>query len=375
MSEDGDKKTRDRLYGIWVRPGLGKVLIVEPDPDIARMLEVRLAREGHTVLLAENGRSALSLSSGEVIDVAVIDRSLGDMTGFAVLEQLQRTHTPFEAIMMSIDPTVEIEVRALELGAFDLVVKPFSNFKLVTAKVKLAVAKVRAERDRDELARILAAQTQDLAAREAEAERSGHSPAAHSPAVEALSDQRALGDSAIDLDGMSGIDPLTGLPNRRAAEDRFRKEASRALRYDRPLCIALASIDALDLVIGRSGSQIADGALRGVASLFSGMIRDVDFCARSEGGEFLFIFPETSKDSGFIVVDRIRLALSQIAFSEVAGAPELGFRLTVSAGIAGLPTDSMNADRLKEAAESALALARHTGDRVVAFEPSMLRRS
>jgi diguanylate cyclase (GGDEF)-like protein len=366
QSQESGKRTHPRLYNIWTRPGIGKIVVVEPDPDIARMLEVRLAREGHEVLVADTGKAALVHSEQEVIDVALIDKNIADMTVFELLEQLKNAHKPFEGILMSVDPSPDVLVKALEHGAFDVVVKPFTNLKIVTAKLRNAISKVRAERDRDELAHMLAAQTQDLAAREIEAERAG--PVGSTPPPE---EEFPAG---FDLDGISGTDPLTGLPNRKAADDRFRKETARALRYDRPLCIALGSIDDLESVIDRFGAEVSDGVLRGIASMFSGMIRDVDFCARRQGGEFFFIFPETAKDSGFIVVDRIRQALSQTAFAEAVGKDSGGFKLTASFGVAGLPTDTMNADLLRDAAEHALANARQSGDRVVMFEPAMNRR-
>jgi GGDEF domain-containing protein len=83
-----------------------------------------------------------------------------------------------------------------------------------------------------------------------------------------------------------------------------------------------------------------------------------------------------STEHGFIVVDRIRAALSQTSFSDTLGHSDTGnlLRLTASFGVAGLPTDTMNADILREAAEAALGHARSTGDRVIMFESPMLQR-
>jgi diguanylate cyclase (GGDEF)-like protein len=355
-----------RSFDIWAKPATGKVLVVEPDPDIARMLEVRLARDGHDVVCVETARAAMVTSKEEVLDVAMIDGKVADTPALELLAQLRAQHSPFEVIIMTVDPTTEMLVKALEAGAFDLVVKPFTNLKILTTKLKNAVVKVRAERDRDELARMLAAQTQDMVQREAEVERTN-------PNIQMPSFGPEDTVPMIDLDTMSGIDPLTGLPNRRSAEDRFKKETARALRYDRPLCVALGSIDGLEKVIHTFGAQVADGVLRGIASMFSGMVRDVDFCARRLGGEFLFIFPETPKESGFVVVDRIRQALSSTSFTELGPESHGNFKLSVSFGIAALPTDTMNAELLKDAAEAALQQAKISGDRVVMFEGSMLR--
>lgn len=357
MEHGGPAPGADEL-SLWNDRPSGRVLLVEPDEDIARMLEVRLARDGHEVVLARTGQEALRMTLTEDLDVALVDRKLQDIDALELMRQLQQQFAPFETILMTVDPTVELFVEALEAGAFDMVVKPFSNLKLVTAKVDKAVGKVQAERDRNELARMLHQQTQ------------GGQPL---PTQE----EEPL-PTNIDLDGMSGVDPLTGLPNRRASEERFRTETARALRYDRPLCVALASIDGLDAVVERFGHDVADGVIRGIVQLFSGLVRDVDFIARRQGGEFFFLFPETSKESGFVVVDRIRTKLIQTSFSDFLDEDDRdsAFQLTASFGLAGLPTDTMNADLLHSAAEAALARAKATGgDQVVAYDPSMSRRS
>ena len=357
MEHGGPAPGADEL-SLWNDRPSGRVLLVEPDEDIARMLEVRLARDGHEVVLARTGQEALRMTLTEDLDVALVDRKLQDIDALELMRQLQQQFAPFETILMTVDPTVELFVEALEAGAYDMVVKPFANLKLVTAKVDKAVSKVQAERDRNELAKMLHAQTKG----------GGKPPQAEEEPL----------PSAIDLDGMSGVDPLTGLPNRKAAEDRFRTETARALRYDRPLCIALASIDDLDAVVERHGHDVADGVVRGIVQLFSGLVRDVDFIARRQGGEFFFLFPETSKDSGFVVIDRIRQKLIQTSFSDFLGeqAQATGFRMTASFGLAGLPHDTMNAELLRTAAESALSRAKTAGgDQVVAYDPSMSRRS
>lgn len=354
---DPTPETSDELV-LWNQPPTGRVLLVEPDEDIARMLEVRLAREGHEVSVTASGKAAMDLVQGEDFDIALVDRSLQDTPGLQLMSELHERFDPFETIVMTVDPTVELFVEALDAGAFDLVVKPFSNLKLVTSKVKNAVGKVRAERDRNELARMLHQQSQ-----------SGSTLPTTTPEEPML--------SGIDLDNMSGVDPLTGLPNRRAAEQTFRTETARALRYERPLCITLCSVDDLDAVVERFGHDVADGVLRGIVSLFQGMVRDVDFVARLQGGEFFFMFPETPKDAGFVVVDRIRQKLIQTSFKDMLGAENHDeFRITASFGVSGLPTDTMNAELLRTAADTALNRAKSTGgDQVVLYDSSMIRRA
>ncbi len=355
-----DTSANAEEQNLWNDLPSGRVLLVEPDEDIARMLEVRLAREGHDVVLARTGQEALRVVLTQDLDIALIDRKLQDLGALDLMRQLQDQFAPFETILMTVDPTVELFVEGLDAGAFDMVIKPFANLKLVTCKVDKAVAKVQAERDRNELAKMLHQQTSGISNAPAS------TPAEEEPMI-----------TAIDLNGMSGVDPLTGLPNKQAADERFRVETARALRYDRPLCVALASIDDLDAVVGNFGHDVADGVIRGIVQIFSGLVRDVDFIARRQGGEFFFLFPETTKDSGYVVIDRIRQKLIQTSFSNFLGddATGEGFRISASFGLAGLPADTMNAEILRTAAESALSRAKVSGgDQVVRYEASMTRR-
>ena len=166
------------------------------------MLEVRLARDGHEVILATTGDDALRAASDEQPDVALLDQTPDDVSSFDVLSALQGKSQQFEGILMSIDATTDFVVKAMNIGAYDVIPKPIADLKIVLHKVKKALAKVLAERDRHELARLLHAQTQDIARREVLAVQHGaDQPEEDEP-------------TALDLDNMSGVDPLTGLPNR-----------------------------------------------------------------------------------------------------------------------------------------------------------------
>lgn len=354
------------LRDIGRQPRRGRLLIVEPNADFARVLEVRLARDGHEVVVVSGGKAALASAKENAPDVALIDRGVSDVPSLDLIEKLRGTAESIEVILMTVDPTTEITIAAIDRGAFDVVGKPFSNLKLVTWKVDNAVAKVHAERDRAELARVLYEQTQDLADRETEAELSKSSDLL--PVLE--EDETETLDF---VDGMTGTDPLTGIANRRASEQRFRSETARALRYDRPLCIAYASVDGLSDLIEAEGGDVADGVLRGIVQLFTGMVRDVDFVARHEGGEFFFLFPETTKENGIIVLERIRQRISQTSFSDVA-ANDHDIALTVCFGVAGLPADTMNVDLLERAAEAALRHAKAKQDAVVPYDPDLSAR-
>ena len=345
------------------RSSRGTVLVIDTDPDVAQLLEVRLARDGYDVLLAETGDGGLHLADQQLVDVVLLDRNLADRSSLELLRSLRSTPTPCEVIVMTVDPTVEIFVEALEAGAFDLVVKPFSHLSLVTAKVRNAADKVRAERARDELSAKLEELATQAAPTTAPLDAASATPTTDAQEHDAPPAEPA-GRGSIEF---SGVDPVTRLPNRAAADRRFYEETSRALRYGRPLTVAFLSLDHLDAIVETAGHPGLDAVLADVAALISKQIREVDFLARRQGGEFMLLLPETLKADGAIVAERIRGYVSD-AGTLGAAVPEGPFRLTASMGLACLPTDTMNAELLRQAGEVALVRAETTGDTVVVFE-------
>ena len=162
----GSPEPAKAVLTLLTRPSKGKILIVESDPDLARMLEVRLARDGHEVIVATSGDAALRAATDEQIDVALIDQVPDEVPVLDILSSLQQRGSQFEGIVVTASASTEFILKALNAGAFDVVSKPIPDLKIVLHKVKKALAKVLAERDRHELARLLHAQTQDIARRE-----------------------------------------------------------------------------------------------------------------------------------------------------------------------------------------------------------------
>jgi len=72
-------------------PGVGKtILIAEDDPFISRMYEIKLQGAGFTVVLKNNGRDALEAIKAQRPDLAMLDINMPELTGFDVLDALQR---------------------------------------------------------------------------------------------------------------------------------------------------------------------------------------------------------------------------------------------------------------------------------------------
>jgi diguanylate cyclase (GGDEF)-like protein/putative nucleotidyltransferase with HDIG domain len=162
--------------------------------------------------------------------------------------------------------------------------------------------------------------------------------------------QRLIGGLA----DASRLDALTGLPNRRALSRVLRFESERARRNGNPLALLVADVDNLRQLNARGGQEAGDDAIARVGAIVNASTRGVDSCARLGGGEFALLLPDTDVFGGRVVADRVRETVRD------AFAVEL-VPVTISFGIATLPTHAATTDELMQASERALYAAKALG--------------
>lgn len=110
------------------------ILVVDDEPYIGRIIQLKLESGPYSVELAHDGRSALErLSSGERFDLVLLDIMMPHLSGLDVLAELRklpgRESTP--VIMLTAKGQDTDRARAAELGATDFLTKPFSPKKLL----------------------------------------------------------------------------------------------------------------------------------------------------------------------------------------------------------------------------------------------------
>jgi len=130
-----------------------KVLIVEDEKDIIKMLEYNLKKEGLRVLSVRDGEDALDSANRELPDLIILDLMLPGMDGLEVCKELKKeTKTaPIPVIMLTAKSQESDKVLGLELGADDYITKPFSPRELI-ARIK---AVLRRTKEKDKLPDVL----------------------------------------------------------------------------------------------------------------------------------------------------------------------------------------------------------------------------
>ena len=165
------------------------------------------------------------------------------------------------------------------------------------------------------------------------------------------------------------IDPVTGLANRRRAEEALAVELARAARFGGPVALVLADIDGFKAVNDRYGHHTGDRVLRALGEIMRATVREVDLPARWGGEEFVLVLPETDAAGAGVVADRVRRALARQPVSVAGGA----IAVTASFGVAAAPPASSR-DELVAAADAALYQAKRAGKNRVAVAPDTASR-
>jgi two-component system, cell cycle response regulator len=287
-----------------------KLLIIDDSPDALEVAKTRLAKENLDIYCAEGGREGLELARREKPDLILLDLEMPDMSGFEVCHVLKTDHElcMIPVLFLSGSATAEDKVHGLDLGAVDYVTKPFDAFEL-SARVRAAL-------------------------------RTKH-----------------LQDLLIEH---AHIDPLTGLPNRRALMERLQREWARIERHGGRLAFIMADIDHFKQVNDRYGHHIGDKLLQEVAHAIARQCREIDLPARCGGEEFAIIVPSEMTSGAANLAERCRQEVAKVRVNvgkETVSA-------TASFGVAE-STGLSSAETMVKRADDALYRAKNAGRNAV----------
>ncbi len=300
-----------------------RVLIVDDDEAVGRVLAHQLEEAGYQVLLARDGDEGLRLAVGEVPHIVLTDWMMPGMDGVKFCRSLRQIEAgkKMHILMVTAKDQEDDVVEGLEAGADDYLTKPF-NAKVLMARVKAGQRLVEM----------------------------------HEKSIEAdrlkMQDGADMGIMNRKLAEASLTDPLTELPNRRYAMKRLKQEWERANRTGLPLSVIWIDLDHFKQVNDTWGHDIGDFVLREAAKTIRQTLRQGDTVCRVGGEEFLAICCNSDLESATSGAERIRQALeeNEMQFTRFRG------HVTCSLGVAQrLPSMTGVDDLLKASDEMAYA--------------------
>ena len=299
-----------------------RVVIVDDDPAIRRLVRLLLNRSGYDSVEFTTGSEAREQLKKIPWDLAILDRRLPDMDGVMLCQEL-KSYPEFKSrylIMLTGEDDQEDKVEGLDLGADDYMTKPFQYAELL--------ARIRAGK------RIV-----DL--------------------------QKELMETNKRLERLSITDGLTHLYNHRYFQDELSRAFEESARYHRPLSLAIADLDFFKKVNDSYGHAVGDQVLQAVSRMFQDSIRSTDLAARYGGEEFAIMMPETNLDDAMVLAEKLRALLESTPIDTHAGP----IRVTLSVGVSTVPHPAIHsAKELVVSADNALYRAKHGGRNQVQAE-------
>jgi len=192
--------------------------------------------------------------------------------------------------------------------------------------------------------------------------------------VELAEANKELEQRNLELQHLSRIDGLTGIPNRRSFDEALKKEWCRASRQtnETDISLIMIDIDFFKLYNDGYGHQQGDDCLKLVAKEISKDIkRDCDLIARYGGEEFVAVLSNTSLHAAMKIAEKMRKHIEKLAIPHEYSAHETC--VTLSLGVATLiPTKNNHPAQLIEAADKALYKAKKNGRNQVIQAPELL---
>jgi diguanylate cyclase (GGDEF)-like protein len=283
-----------------------KILIIDDNPDDLEVAKSRLARECSEIICADGGVAGLEAARRERPDLILLDLDMPDLSGFDVCRALKADPDlcMIPVLFLSGTGAAEEKVKGLDLGAVDYVTKPFDAFEL-RARVRAAL-------------------------------RTKH-----------------LQDLLIEH---AHIDPLTGLPNRRALKERLQREWARLQRYEGQLSFIMADIDNFKRINDAYGHHVGDLMLQKVANAIAESCRQIDLPSRFGGEEFAIVVPGEPVSGAAHLAERCREAVAKVVVTVAADV----LRTTASFGVADA-ADADSPEELLQQADEALYRAKNAG--------------
>ncbi len=305
-----------------------KILIVDDDPMTLLSLKKMVENDGKSVYTAENGDDALSLALEALPDMIITDWRMPRVSGIDLCRILRSTTITkhIYIIMLTGKESDEEHIQALEAGADDFVIKPFTP-EVLAARMNSGERIIRFQQKISQDHEII----QKYAAKLAAANRK--------------------------LETMAMTDALTGLPNRRSALNRLKDEVSESRRHQTPLSCIMIDIDHFKLINDSYGHAIGDRVLKKIADVFSSTARSYDMVSRIGGEEFLVICARSTLADSRQLAERLRQAIHSLRLRLDGNT----IRATISLGIASWHEDMASGEDMTKMADRALYRAKQQG--------------
>jgi two-component system cell cycle response regulator len=293
---------------------LNKVLIVDDDPAIRRILHAHLTAGGYEVFSAASGSQALDLLERHHPSYLITDWDMPEMDGVELCRRVRQLELPsyLYIVFLTSHTGHDDLLAAMDAGADDFLNKPLRQDELLA---RLGAG-----------ARILRLESR--------------------------------------LSQLAAHDALTELPTRRAFHVLLAKEWDRSHRYRLPMSAVMLDIDYFKRINDTHGHLVGDEVIRGIANMLRRHSRKSDTLCRYGGEEFVVLLPETDEASAVGWAERFRTHVAE----ESITVGQSSVRVTVSLGVTEMLAEVEDKEEFLSLVDHCLLAAKEQGrNRVVSF--------
>jgi diguanylate cyclase (GGDEF)-like protein len=324
-----ERDARDELPPLT--PAEIKVLAIDDDPRILRLLSHHLKQSGYQVLTAENGEEGLQIVLDESPQLVVTDWVMPELSGIELCRALRRMDAgrrTYVLILTARDDEQQV-VDAFGAGADDFVTKPF-NPRILLARVQAGQRMIELQRQVEADKKLRMRQVAEM------------------------------GLITRKLRAAAQTDVLTDLPNRRYAITRLEQEWNNSVRTKKPMSVVMVDIDHFKRINDTYGHDVGDIVLKQTAAVLRARTRRGDIVCRLGGEEFLVINVNSDMESAVQCAERLRVAVE----ANMIKAEGFSERVTISLGCAVRSSAIADIDDLLKAADEAVYAAKAAGRNV-----------
>jgi diguanylate cyclase (GGDEF)-like protein len=322
-----------------MKNGNWPILVVDDEESLREVLAQVLNEEGNRVITAASGEEALDLFKKAPFPLVFTDIVMGGMSGIALLQEIKAMEPDTQVVIITSHASLDTALTALRSGAYDYLLKPFEDLKLISSVAQRALEKVNLIRENRRL-------NEELEKKNSELQLANKT-----------------------LKDLASRDGLTGLFNHRHFQEALAMEISRSARHKLTFSLVFIDVDHFKNYNDTQGHPEGDRLLCALAQHVQERLRKSDLIARYGGEEFVIILSGTPKEEALTVANGICSMVANTPFSGSQSQP-LG-ALTISMGIASYPEDGTDGSTLLELADNALYQAKKGGrNRVCAITSS-----
>ena len=275
----------------------GTILIIDDDVELLELLERVLREYGYQILITSEPEDGLSILEEEKIDLVLLDIILSEIDGFSLFKKMRSMDFQEPVIFLSAKDNVEDKVKGLELGAEDYITKPF-EIKELKARIDSVLEKYNNFKNK------------------------------------IIKDQ------------------LTDAYTKNYFQESAQEEKERFSRGDKRFSVAFIDLDDFKAINDNYGHLIGDELLKEFAQFLFHNLRKIDQVYRFGGDEFLVLFPETSAQEAYTVLQRLKEKFTNYNFSNLNLDKKI--ELEFSSGIAEIKSPKDEIKAVLEKADQAL---------------------